>query len=455
MSFDYDLFVIGAGPGGLAAAKRAAKYGAHVAIAEQGQVGGACVIHGCIPEKMMTYASRFSCAFKNADEYGWNQTSNRFNWSRFIATRDQNIEYLSQNHINHLQEAGVDLLYGRVRFLDPHTVALDTDEAAPEDSHQITAEKILIAVGAKDTKPDVPGAEYAITMREMLQLHQQPEHLAIIGSNHIATKFAGILAGLSPKVTQIIEDDQVLPGCDPDIRAIVQQGMAQLGIQFLCRTQVEAIEPVSQGLRLTLTNDVTPSVTVNTVVYATARVANVAPLELDRAGVAVNHNGIQVDEYSRTTQPHIFAIGDCTPRPHWTPVAIAYGHAFADTEFGHMPQTVNDERVPYVVSTQPEAAVIGLTETQARKELGDAVRCYRKTFQPLFNLIGETEQVALLKLVVDGSSDRVVGAHMVSDGAAEVIQMFAPAMKAGVTKQDFDHSIGVHPSSAEEFFTLA
>jgi glutathione reductase (NADPH) len=446
MSFDYDLFVIGAGPGGLAAAERAATYGARVAIAERDQVGGTCVVHGCIPEKMLTYAASFSRFFKNADEYGWGKVSENFDWCQFMAAKNRDIQHLSQVHRRHLQEAGIKLLSGHAQFVDTHTVAVE--------GHHHTADKILLAVGGQAVKPtEIPGIEHAITTRELLNLEQQPKHLAIIGSNHVAVKLAGIMNGLISKVTLVVPEEQILPGCDQDLQTTIHEGIKRLGIRVCCNSQVEKIEQIQTCLNLTLSGNDEPT-TVETVVFVTSRVPNLEGLGLEAVGVEVKEGTIAVDDYSRTTQANIFAVGDCTLRPHWTPVAIAAGRAFAETEFGKSPRAVSYEQIPYVVSSEPEAATIGLTEAQAREQLGEDVRCYRKKFQPLFNLMGESEQEALLKLVVDGHSDRILGAHMVGEYAAEVIQMIAPAMKAGVTKQHFDSAIGIHPSIAEEFFTL-
>jgi glutathione reductase (NADPH) len=446
MTFDYDLFVIGAGPGGLAAAERAASYGARVAIAERDQVGGTCVVHGCIPEKMLTYAASFSRFFKNADEYGWGKVSESFDWSQFMAAKDRDIDHLSQVHHQHLRDAGVELLSGHAKFLDAHTVDVE--------GHHYTADKILIAVGGKAVKPtDIQGIEHAITTREMLNLEQQPQHLAIVGSDHIAVKLAGIMNGLISKVTLVVPEEQILPGCDQDLQNTIHKGMTRLGIRVCCNSQVEKIEQTQECLNLTLSGDDEPT-TVEAVVFATSRVPNLEGLGLETVGVEVKAGAIAVDDHSRTTQANIFAVGDCTPRPHWTPVAIASGRAFADAEFDKNPRTVSYEQIPYVVSSQPEAATIGLTEAQAKEKFGESVRCYRKQFQPLFNLIGESEQETMLKLVVNAHSDQILGAHMVGESAAEIIQMFAPMMKAGVKKEHFDHSIGIHPSVGEEFFTL-
>ncbi len=377
MNFDYDLFVMGAGPGGTAAAERAATYGARVAIAERDRVGGNCVIHGCVPEKMMTYAARFSDMLKNADDYGWNKVSQRFDWSKFMQSRDQNIDHLSQVHKDHLKKAGVELIKGEAAFLDPHTVQVN--------GRKVSAGKLLMAVGASSIVPEIPGIEHAITMRDLLGLKQPPNHLAILGSNHIATKFAGILNELICKVTQVVQEEYVLPNCDRDLRIAVQSGMTQQGIKFFCNTHVKNIERVEDGLNLTLAGDTEDTIAVDTVVYVSDRTANIETLNLAEVGVEVRQGMIAVDDNNRTSQPHIFAIGDCTHQLQWTPVAIAQGRAFADTAFGGNPKKASYDGIPYAVSTKPEAATIGLSEAQAKEKFGDSVRTYHKTFQPLFN----------------------------------------------------------------------
>lgn len=442
--FDYDLFVIGAGPGGLAGAERSASYGARVAIAEQDQIGGTCVIHGCIPEKLMTYAASFSKFFQNADEYGWGKISRTFDWCQFTAARDQDIQHLCQVHTQKLQAAGVNRLKGHAQLIDAHTVAVD--------GHAYTADKILLAVGAKAIKPDIPGVEYAITTRELLKLPQQPNHLAIIGSDHIAVKQAGILNGLICKVTLIASEAEILPGCDPEVQTAIQEGMTQQGIRIFCNNQVKQIERTGDCLQLILTNH--EPIEIKTIVFILDRVPNLDDLGLEKAGIQIQNGAILVDDKSRTTQPNIFAVGDCTDRPAWTPVAIATGRAFADTEFGQHLHTVSLDQVPYVISTIPEAATVGLTEAQARQQIGESVRAYTKNFQPLFNLRGESNQPTLLKLVVDERSRKVLGAQMVGESAAEIIQMIGLAITAGVTKAHFDQAIGIHPSLGEEFFSL-
>jgi glutathione reductase (NADPH) len=453
MSYDYDLFVIGAGPGGVAAAERAAKYGARVAIAERDQVGGTCVVHGCIPEKLMTYAASFSKFFRNADEYGWGKVQSNFDWQQFMAARNNDINHLTQVHTEHLQEAGAKLLTGNARLIDAHTIDLGDSFACSFGERQYTAEKILLAVGGKAIKPDIPGIEYAITSRELLTLDRQPDHLAIVGSNHIAVKLAGIMNGLISKVTLVVAEDNILPGKDEEVRKMIQAEISDLGVRICTNSKVEKITKAGKCLNVTLSCDDQP-IEIESIVFIQNRIPNLEGLDLEKAGVEVKAGAIAVDEYSRTTQPNIFAVGDCTPRPHWTPVAIASGRAFADTEFGNKNHIINYDDIPYVVSAIPEAAVVGLTEAQAREKFGESVRCYTKKFQPLFNLMAESKEKTLLKLIVESDSERIVGAHMLGNYAAEIIQMIALAMKAGVTKRNFDSTIGIHPTVAEEFFTM-
>ena len=446
MGFDYDLFIIGAGPGGIAAARRAAEYGARVAISERDRVGGTCVVHGCIPEKLMVYAASFSHVFEDADEYGWGKVHRRVNWDRFMAAKDRAIEHLSQLHIQHLQEAGVELIYGNTKFLDASTLDIE--------GRKVTADKILIAVGREAVKPDIPGIEYAITSRQMFELKQQPEHIAIIGSDQIAVKFAGSMNGLISKVILVVPEDRILPGRDEDLRTAVQESMTKNGIQIFGNTKVKKIERVGDSLRLSLSGDDRDTITVDTVLCVMGRAPNLSGLDLEKVGVAVNRGAIAVDEYSYTNKANIYAVGDCTNRPHWTPVAIASGRAFADTVFGKQPRTVSFECIPSAVSSQPEAATVGLTEAEAREKFGEAVCCYSQRFQPLFDSIAEPEQKTLIKLVVDRNTDRVLGAHMVGEYAAEIIQCLGLAIRTGATKKDFDATIGIHPSAAEEFFSL-
>lgn len=443
MAFDYDLFVIGAGSGGLAAAKQAASYGAKVAIAEESDLGGTCVNRGCVPKKLMVYASEFSHKFKTAADYGWSPVSSSFNWSEFIAQKNQEIGRLNGIYDNSLAAAGVSLFRGHVTFIDEHTLSVA--------QRKITAAKILIAVGAKPRKPEIPGIEEAITSDEIFHLAQQPGRLAIVGGGYIGTEFACIMNGLGSQVTLIIRHDRILNGFDEDLRTGIQAGMQQRGIRIVCNKEVEKIEGVSTGLKVTLPDD---SMTVNTVLAATGRIPNLSNLGCEKAGVKIANGAISVDAESRTSQPHIFAVGDCTDRRNLTPVAIAEGRAFADSEFGDRPRTMNYKFIPSAVFSQPQAATVGMTEAEARSQLGEAVKIYRSQFKPLYYSLTQQEEKTLLKLVVNSQTDRVLGAHMVGEHAAEIIQMLAVALKMGASKSDLDATIGIHPSTAEEFVTM-
>lgn len=456
-SFDYDLFVIGAGSGGLSAAKRAADYGARVAITEHDLVGGTCVIRGCVPKKLMVYASGFSHAYQDALGYGWSKVQSSFDWQRLIADVNQEVHRLSQLHITLLEKAGVELIQGHATFLDTHTLEVS--------GRRITANKILIAVGGEAVKLELPGFEYAITSREIFHLKQQPQHIAIIGGGYVGLEFASILNGLGSQVTQIIRGERILTGFDEDIRIGIQEGMIKHGIEMLCNTEVKQIEQVPKGLSLTLSGGTQDTLTADTVLCATGRAPNLSQLGLEKVGVKIANSkvvgpgysvlsAISVDKYSRTTQANIFAVGDCTDRLNLTPVAIAEGRAFADTEFGNKPRAASHEGVPSAVFSNPEAATIGLTETQAREKYGKSVQCYRTKFRPLFHSLTGRDEKTLVKLVVDGNSQQVLGAHMVGEHAAEVIQGIAIAINIGATKKDFDATLGIHPTVAEEFVTL-
>ncbi len=446
MTFDYDLFVIGAGPGGLAASEQAAGYGVRVAIAEQDLVGGTCVIRGCIPEKLMSFAAEFSEDAQVAAGYGWDKPQCTFDWQQFIAAKNQEIHRLSQVHNQKLRKAGVELIKGCATFIDAHTV----DVAG----RQITADKILIAVGAKDVKPEIPGSEYTITSSQLFSLKQQPKHIAVIGGNYIPVKLAGILNNLGSQVTQVFLEDHILSAFDENIASLVQEGMSKRGIQILENTTVKEIKRVGDELNLIVSPESETPLSVDTVLFALCRTPNITGLALEKAGVQLSDGAIVVDEYNQTTQANIFAVGDCINRINFTPVAIAQGRAFADTEFGNNPRTVCYEYVPSTVSSHPEAATVGLSEAQAREKLGDAVRCYCSKFRPLVHSLTNRDEKTLIKLVVDSRSDRVLGAHMVGEGAIEIIQCLALALRLGARKKDFDAAIGIHPSVAEEFLTL-
>ncbi len=464
MTFDYDLFVIGAGSGGLAASKRAASYGAKVAIAEEYLVGGTCAVRGCIPKKLMVYASHFPGLFEAAAGYGWKVGKSALDWHQMISAVDHEVHRLSHMHVGFLERAGVKLIQSHAKFLDPHTLEVD--------GRKITADKILIAVGGRPVKPDLPGAEYTITSNEMFHLPQQPKHIAILGGGYIGVEFASIMNGLGSQVTQLIRGDNLLKGFDDDIRNGIYTGMTQHGIQITSNIIGKKIEQVPEGLKLTFSKegqDTETTITADVVLAATGRTPILDGLGLENTAVEVvpgvrqemsPGNGysvksaIAVDEYSRTSQSNIFAVGDCTDRINLTPVAIAEGRAFADSEFGNNSRVASHENVPSAVFSQPEAATVGLTEAQAQEKLGEAVKCYRSGFRPLFHSLTGMQEKTMMKLVVDGNTDRILGAHMVGENAAEIIQGIAITINMGATKKDFDATMAIHPSAAEEFVTM-
>ncbi|MEH1828623.1 glutathione-disulfide reductase [Nostoc sp. C052] len=457
MTFDYDLFVIGAGSGGLAASKRAASYGAKVAIAEYDLVGGTCVIRGCVPKKLMVYGSHFPALFSEASGYGWKVGNVEFDWEYFITSIDKEVRRLSQLHISFLEKAGVALISGRATLVDPHTVEVD--------GRKITADKILIAVGGRPIKPDLAGMEHGITSNEIFHLKEQPKHIVIIGAGYIGTEFACIMRGLGSEVTQITRGEKILKGFDEDIRTEIEEGMTNHGIRLIKNNVVKAIERVPEGLKLTLSGDDQEPLIADVFLVATGRTPNVDGLGLENAGVDVvpssiegpgylTTNAIAVNEYSQTSQPNIFAVGDVTDRISLTPVAIGEGRAFADSEFGNNRREFSHATVPTAIFSSPEAATVGLTEAEAREKLGDAVKVFRTRFRPMYYSLTGKQEKTMMKLVVDSNTDKVIGAHMVGESSAEIIQGVAIAVKMGATKKDFDATVGIHPSSAEEFVTM-
>jgi glutathione reductase (NADPH) len=446
MTYDYDLFVIGGGSGGIATARRAAQYGAKVGVAEFSQLGGTCVNRGCIPKKLMVYASNFPYLFEDAQGFGWSPVQSTLDWQKMITVVNKEVERLNGVYQRMLDKAGVDLFPAYAKFLDPHTLEID--------DRKITADKILIAVGGQPYKPDIPGIEHAIVSDAMFHLKEQPKRITIIGTGYIGVEFACIMNGLGSKVTLLDRNDLILRGFDDDMRSGIQEGMQQNGVQILNHSQATAIEKTPEGLKVTVGNNAQVTVMADVVLSATGRRPNLKNLGLENAGVQIDKEAVAVDEYSRTNQPNIFAVGDCTNRVNLTPVAINEGRAFADTVFGGKPRKMSYENIPSAVFSTPEGASVGLSETQAQQNWGEAIKCYRATFKPTYHGLSGRDERTMVKLVVEEDTQKVLGAHMVGEHAAEIIQGIAVALNMGATKQDFDATVGLHPTIAEEFVTL-
>lgn len=443
--FDFDLFVIGGGSGGVRAARIAAEAGATVGLAEEYRYGGTCVIRGCVPKKLLVYASSFSEAFEDARGYGWTlPEAPRFDWPALIAAKDAEIARLEAVYHANLQCAGVALFAARATLADAHTVTLATGAI-------YRARHVLIATGGKPVVPEIPGAELGITSNEMFGLAEQPRRLAIVGGGYVACEFAGIMNGLGTQVLQFYRGDQILRGFDDDIRSHVAIAMRTRGVVLEIQRDVAGIEKAADGLRITLDNG--ESHVVDQVLFATGRVPNTAGLGLEAAGVRLGAGGaVEVDRWSQTAVPSIYAVGDVTGRDALTPVAIRDGHAFADTVFGAQPRAADHTLIPTAVFTQPEVATVGLTESAARAE--GPVEVYRATFRPLLATLSGRDERVLMKLVVAADSRRVLGVHLVGHGSGEMIQLAAIALGMGATKEDFDRTMPVHPTSAEELVTM-
>ncbi|MCW8873046.1 MAG: glutathione-disulfide reductase [Xanthomonadales bacterium] len=442
--YDFDLFVIGAGSGGVRAARIAAGYGARVGICEESRVGGTCVIRGCVPKKLMVYAAHFAEDFEDARGYGWEVGESRFSWPRLIAAKDAEIDRLNQVYLRLLADAGVTLYQQRGTLAGPHEVQLG--------SETVSAEHILVATGGRPWVPEIPGAEHAITSDEVFHLDELPARVAIVGGGFIACEFAGIFNGLGSRVTQLYRGDAVLRGFDGDVRRVVGEELRNKGVDLRLESDVERIVKTDDGLRVDLQDG--ECVVVDEVLYATGRVPNVRGLGLPEVGVEVRADGrVVVDELSCTSVGHIYAVGDVTSRVNLTPVAIYEGHAFADTVFGGRTRPVNHEFVPSAVFSQPPVGTVGYSEEDAIHHVG-AVDIFLSEFRPMKHTLSGRNEKMMMKLVVDRESQGVVGVHIVGPDAPEIVQGFAVAVKSGLTKDRFDCTIGIHPTAAEELVTM-
>lgn len=446
MTYNYNLLVVGAGSAGLAAAKRAAKLGAKVAIIEHNRVGGVCVNRGCIPKKLFGYAAYFAPSFADAKKYGWSVETTKFDWQAFVAARDQEIERLNHVHHNGLTEAGVELIAGFATFVDAHTLAVG--------DRNLTANYVLIAVGGKPILPDIPGIELAITSDQMFHLKELPSRFLVIGGGYIGVEFASILHDLGIEVTIVDRESHILSGFDDELRVRVQQRLTQRSINILCDTTIKEIKSISDQLQVTLSQAEIEPFNVDTILCAIGRTPNLEKLNLEKAGVELRGKAIAVDEDSRTSQPNIYAVGDCTNRLPLTPVARAEGQAFADTVFGNNSRSLDYDNVPSAVFSRPEAASAGLTEAKARERYSDnEIECYIIEFDSLYQRLAQSAPRDWMKQVVHRQSGKVVGIHLVAEHAAEMIQGMALAIKQGLSQQDLEQMIGIHPTVAEELFT--
>jgi glutathione reductase (NADPH) len=445
--FDTDLFVIGGGSGGVRAARIAALHGARVMVAEEYRMGGTCVIRGCVPKKLLVYASHIHQDIDDAAGYGWTIPQASFDWPTLIANKDKEIARLEAAYTANVEKTGATVFKTRAVFEDAHTLLLASGE-------RVRAKYVLVATGGSPNHgAPIPGIEHVISSNEAFHLAKLPKRILIQGGGYIALEFACIFDGLGSDVTVVYRGDNVLRGFDEDVRAHVRGEMEKRGITILTGCTITAVDKHGKDFTSHLSNG--SSIGSDQVMFAIGRHPNVANLGLEKAGVAINpsNGGIAVDSFSRSSVPHIYAIGDVTHRHNLTPVAIREGHAFADTVFGKRQVEVDHTEIPTAVFSQPEVGTVGLTEVQARAQFSH-VDIYKSTFKPMKATLAGRDTKMLMKLVVDGSSDRVVGCHIVGDGAAEMVQLIAIAVKMKATKADFDATMALHPTAAEELVTM-
>ncbi len=445
MAFDLDLFVIGGGSGGVRAARIAAgEYGAKVALAEESRMGGTCVIRGCVPKKLMVFASGYPQAMAEARAYGWNASAGAFDWLAFRTRLHAELDRLEAAYRRTLQTAGVTIHDQRATVIDPHTVEL-------ADGTRLSARHILVATGGRPFVPDFPGRELAMVSDDIFDMPALPGRILVVGGGYIASEFACILHGLGARVTQAYRGAATLRGFDDEASGHVANAMRARGIDIRTGTAIRDLTHTAGGIEAYLT-DRGPQ-TFDAVLYATGRKPNTAGLGLAALGVALSREGaVEVDAFSQTAVPSIYAVGDVTDRMNLTPVAIREGHAFADTVFGAKPTAFDHSLVASAVFTQPELGTIGLTEEEAAAK--GPVEIYATAFRPMREAFAGGEERALLKLVVDAATRRVLGCHIVAPGAGELIQLAAVAIGMGATKEDFDRTCAVHPTMAEELVTM-
>lgn len=445
MAFDYDLFVIGGGSGGVRAARIASgEHGAKVGLAEESRMGGTCVIRGCVPKKLMVFASAYPEAIAEAREYGWDVTSGGFDWTHFRTRLETELDRLEGAYRNTLQNAGVVIHDGRAVVVDAHRVRLASGV-------EFTTKHILVATGGWPFVPEIPGRDLAITSNEMFHLPALPRRALVVGGGYIASEFACILKGLGVEVSQFYRGAQILRGFDDEARGHVANAMRAQGIDIHCGTDVMRLERTDAGIRAVATDGTERE--FDLVLYATGRRPNTAGLGLEALGLTLGRNGeIPVDRFSQTAVPSVFAVGDVTGRVNLTPVAIREGHAFADTVFGGKPTAFDHGLVASAIFTQPEMGSVGLSEEAARDQ--EPIEVYSTAFRPMRTLFAGKQDRVLMKLIVSQASRKVLGCHIVAPEAGEMIQLAAIAIGLGATKEDFDRTCAVHPTMAEELVTM-
>ncbi len=445
--FDYDLFVIGGGSGGVRAARIAAGYGARVAIAEEFRFGGTCVIRGCVPKKLLVYASRFRDDFEDAVGFGWSTGDAVFDWKKLIASKDRETARLEAVYQKNLDARGVTMIAERAVLDGPNAVSL-------AGGQRVTAKTILIATGGRpNIDPDLQGCEHVITSNEVFDLEKFPQRVVVAGGGYIAVEFASIFAGLGAETTLVYRGPKVLRGFDDDVRDALMQALAARGIRLVMNDIFTSVEKAGGSFKVHLKSGI-ESLEADIVLCAIGRLPNTEGLGLERAGVRLGPKArVEVDEWSQTNVPSIYAVGDVTDRVNLTPVAIREGHAFADTVFGGQKVCVDHKLTPTAVFTTPEIGTVGLSEEDARAEL-TSIDVYKSAFRAMRNTLAGRDERMLMKLVVHRTSNRIVGCHIVGPDAAEIVQMAAIAMRMGATKADFDATMALHPTAAEELVTM-
>lgn len=449
-AFDYDLFVIGGGSGGVRAGRIAAQAGAKVAVAEEYRMGGTCVVRGCVPKKFMVYASGYGKKIRHAAGYGWSVDGVSYDHTAFLKAMHAEVSWLSGMYTKNLNGAGAEIFEDRAEFVDAHTLRL------VKSGRTVTAEKVLIATGGRIWRPtseELPGIEHTIASDDAFFLDPLPKRLIVAGGGYIALEFAHVYAGLGVDVTVVYRGEKVLRGFDDDVQDVVTGNLALAGIKLVTNAIFERIDLEADGVRrVKLSNGDT--LEAEAVMMAVGRIANTDGLGADKVGVKLDKNGaVVVDEWSRSSVANIWAVGDVTDQVNLTPVAIRQGHAFADTEFGKKRWNMDLTNIPTAVFTQPEVGTVGMSEAEAREAFGD-IDLYKTNFRPMQNSLNGSPERVFMKIVVRASDNIVVGVHIVGEDAAEMIQMVAIAVKMGATKDDFDRTCALHPSSAEELVTI-